>query len=89
LITLYTNFDLLQRCCSHDFQKAVETLTLELLKEAWMWNKLSRNLITPIMDAFDKGEPMDPISHVYWLQFYPESISILGIILVKKAFFYL
>ncbi|MCA9764942.1 MAG: transcription-repair coupling factor [Carnobacterium sp.] len=77
--TLYTH-DLLQSAAPR-FSKAVEH-NLALLKEADAKQAFTQ-YITPIMDAFDKGEPMDQLA-LFTDYVYPESISILDYISKKS-----
>jgi transcription-repair coupling factor (superfamily II helicase) len=77
--TFYTH-DLLQSAAPR-FSKAVEN-NLAGLKEADTRQAFTQQ-ITPIMDAFDKGEPMDQLA-MFTDYIYPESVSILDYISKKS-----
>lgn len=77
--TLYTQ-DLLQSAAPR-FSKAVEH-NVALLKDADAKQTFTQ-YITPIMDAFDKGEPMDQLA-LFTDYVYYESVSILDYISEKS-----
>lgn len=77
--TLYTH-GLLQSAAPR-FSKAVEH-NLALLKEADAKQTFTQ-YITPIIDAFDKGEPMDQLA-MFTDYVYPEPVSILDYISKKS-----
>nr|WP_313469644.1 transcription-repair coupling factor [Carnobacterium sp.] len=77
--TLYTH-DLLQ-AAAPQFTKAVER-NAELLLDAGERQTFTR-YITPIMDAFDKGEPIDELA-MFTDFIYPEKTSLLDYISKKS-----